>query len=385
MMELVFTADTHIAATTWKRTPGVCGDSHRAFDQIVAYCADHKDRVAALVLGGDIFDAKPDPADVYCFLKGVRLLAKLGVKVTAIQGQHGRNRELPWTSIDPYVSWLHGANAAELPGPIHITGFDNMPPSELEIALKGLSPSVDILVLHQKCKGCLPDIVDQVNWDFDPSWVPPHVKLVLLGDVHKPWETTVGKLHCIYSGSTCMQDIGETPDKSFLVVQLDSTLAVRREPIKNRPFVSFLLHTEVEFALALEKISQLEPETLVLVKHDSRIADIDRRLAAINNKVHYLLRLLPLDTEPSTGTTVPEEVAIEKVTLKSCLNQAVDPFKESQLNLLLTDLLESKDPAVTLAEHKKQVIEGESELKNTNESAVAEVPPAAGGVPEVKG
>ena len=114
-MELVFTADTHIADTTWKNMPAVRGDSHRAFEQIIAYCADHKDRVAVLVLGGDIFDAKPDPADVACFLRGVRLLAKLGVKILAIQGQHGRNRELPWTSIDPYVFWMHGAQPVELP------------------------------------------------------------------------------------------------------------------------------------------------------------------------------------------------------------------------------------------------------------------------------
>lgn len=383
-MELVFAADTHIAATTWKRTPGVCGDSHRAFDQIVAYCADHKDRVAALVLGGDIFDAKPDPADVYCFLKGVRLLAKLGVKIMAIQGQHGRNRELPWTSIDPYVSWLHGANAVELPGPTHITGFDNMPPNELEIALKGLSPSVDILVLHQKCKGCLPDIGDQVSWDFDPAWVPPQVKLVLMGDVHKLWETTVGKLRCVYSGSTCMQDIAEPPDKSFIVVPLDGTYNYRREPLKNRPFVSYLLHTEVEFALTLEKIAKLEPETLVLIKHDSRIADIERRLATINNKVHYLMRLLPLDVEPSTDMTAAEEVSIEKVTLRSCLNQAVDPFKESRLNALLTSLLESKDPPVTLAEFKKRVIDGEPEPTSAGEIAVAGVPPVGEGVPDGK-
>jgi hypothetical protein len=369
-MELVFVADTHIAATTWKRTPGVYGDSYQAFEQIVAYCADHKDRVAALVLGGDIFDAKPDSTDVYCFLKGVRLLAKLGVKIVAIQGQHGRNRELPWTSIDPYVSWLHGANAVELPGPIHITGFDNMPPDELEVALKGLSPSVDVLVLHQKCKGCLPDMGEQVNWDFDPAWVPPHVKVVLMGDVHKPWETTNGKLHCIYSGSTCMQDIGETPDKSFLVMQLEGTLPIRREPIKNRPFVSFLLHTEAEFALALEKIAKLEPDTLVLVKHDSRIVDIERRLAAINNKVHYLMRLLPLDIESSANTEAVEEMPIEKVTLRGCLNSAVDPFKEPRLNALLAQLLESKDPPVTLSEFKKRMINGELEMANTSEQAV---------------
>jgi DNA repair exonuclease SbcCD nuclease subunit len=384
-MELVFTADTHIANTTWKRTPGVCGDSYRAFDQIVAYCADHKDRVAALVLGGDIFDAKPDSTDVYCFLKGIRLLAKLGVKVMAIQGQHGRDRKLPWTSIDPYVSWLHGANAAELPGPTHITGFDNMPPNELETALKGLSPSVDILVLHQKCKGCLPDMGDQVNWDFDPEWVPKHVKLVLMGDVHKPWETMAGKMRCIYSGSTCMQDIGETPDKSFLVVQLDGTLSIRREPIKNRTFVPFLLHTEVEFALALEKIAKLAPDTLVLVKHDSRISDIERRLAAVNDKVHYLMRLLPLDVEPSTDVTAVEDVPLEKVTLRGCLNSAVDPFKESRLNALLARLLESKDPPVTLAEFKKRVIDGELEPANTGDAAVAVVPPVGEGAPDGKG
>lgn len=356
-MELVFTADLHLAATTWKRLPSVSGDSHKAFEQIVAYCADHKDRVAALVLGGDIFDAKPDPSDVSCFLRGVRLLAKLGIKVCAIQGQHGRNRELPWTSIDPYVFWLHGTNV-ELPGPVVITGIDNMPPDELQVRIKALDPSVDILVLHQKCRGCLPDIGDQVSWDFDPEWVPAHVKLVLMGDVHKTWETKKAKMPCVYSGSTCMQSLDESPDKSFVVVSLDQTLAYRRETLKTRPFASFVVASENEFARSLEPIEKLAPDTLVLVKHDSRVADVNERLAAINNKVHYLLRLLPLDAEPSTSLVSSTETEIEQVTLRSCLNNAVDPFKEPKLNGLVASLLESKDPVGTLAEIKKKVIDG---------------------------
>jgi len=375
-MELVFAADLHLAATTWKHTPGVTGDSHRAFEQIVTYCADHKDRVAALALGGDIFDAKPEPKDVYCFLKGIRLLAKLGVKVLAIQGQHGRNREMPWTSIDPYVNWLHGS-VVELPGPIHISGFDNLPPGDLQEALKGLHPSVDILVVHQRCKGCLPDIDGAQNWDFDPEWVPPHVKLVLMGDIHKAWEVVLARtvngvkssLTCVYSGSTCLQDITESPDKSFLVVSLDGKYTYRREAIKNRPFVTLVLNSEGEFAQALEGIGKLAPETLVLIRHDSRIVDIEQRLKAVNDKVHYILRLLPLDAEPSTTLAVGEAVSLEKVTLQDCLTKVVDPAKEPVLHSMLTKLLESKEPAITLEELKKEFIDGSHSVAEVTDVA----------------
>lgn len=376
-MELVFAADLHLAANTWKRLPSVCGDSYRAFEQIVSYCADHKDRVAALVLGGDIFDSKPDSSDVSCFLKGVRLLTKLGIRICAIQGQHGRNRELPWTSIDPYVLWLHGTTF-ELPGPTVIAGVDNMPPDELQARIKALDPAVDILVLHQKCKGCLPDIGDQVSWDFDPDWLPEHVKLVLLGDVHKLWDTVMVrnalKIPCVYSGSTCMQSIDEAPNKSFLVVQLDKTFTWRREGLTTRPFASFVIHEEPEFLNALEPIAKLAPETLVLVRHSSLIADVAPRLNSVNNKVHYMLRLLPLDSTASTSIEPSDDEAIEQVTLRSCLNSAVDPFKEPKLNGLIAGLLESRDPVGTLAEMKKKVIDGEP-------GPVAVPPAPAGEVP----
>lgn len=368
-MELVFTADLHLADRAWKRATEVRGDAYRSFDQIIQYCADHKDRVSALVLGGDVFDARPSAADVAHFLRGVRLLAKLDVKIYAIQGQHGRSQDVPWTSVDPYVFWLHGAQPVELPGPVVMTGFDNLPPDELQEQLKSLDPKVDIVVVHQKCRGCLPEIAEVQNWDFDPEWVPSHVRLVLMGDIHKEWETTVARKHgtekigmpCVYSGSICMQDVTEPPDKSFLVVDLNRAFTYRRVPLKTRPFTSFTLQTEKEFTDSLEQVAKLEPETLVLVKHDSRISDVEGRLKAINNKVHYLLRLLPLEIvegealEIDTGDTPPE-----KVTLQGCLDSVVDKGKEGQLHSMLLQLLDTRDPHGTLKTIKDKFLAGDA-------------------------
>jgi DNA repair exonuclease SbcCD nuclease subunit len=161
------------------------------------------------------------PADaVQCFLAGLERLKQNNIRVYAVQGQHGRS-DTPWTAIDPHVVHLAGQPVRDLQI-VCFTGLDQSTPVDLKRNLENLDPSVNLLVLHQLCKGTVPDIEGQQTWDLDPEWVPEHVKLVLMGDYHIMWTCTNTKdTQFIYPGSTAVQAIDESDQKYFLVLVVE--------------------------------------------------------------------------------------------------------------------------------------------------------------------
>ncbi len=361
---LVFTADSHIAECAWRRHPEIKGDSRRGFSQVVNYCVAHASEVVALVLGGDTFDAKPEADDIEFYLRCVNQLKEAGVLIYAIQGQHGRSRTVPWTSIDPYVIWLHGLQPQPLPNGWHLSGIDNLPPDMLQEAIKLLDPKTDILVMHQAARGSLPEITDTQNWDLDPNWVPRNVKLVLLGDIHKIWETRVehpadqlspaSTTTFMYSGSTAMQDITEDPRKSFIVVDLkDNTIT--RESINTRPFMFLTATNEDEVQAALATIKKQVADTLIVLRYDSRIPEVEERCRDANKQALFIFRLLPLEQVVSEAIEAGDFVP-ERITLDACLDRAIDRTEKPQLHALVHDLLTERNSRKTLSEHKSRIL-----------------------------
>jgi DNA repair exonuclease SbcCD nuclease subunit len=362
---LVFTADSHITEYAWKRHQEVRGDSYRGFQQVVSYCVQNQEKVAALVQGGDLFDAHPSAEDVDFYLGCVLSLKLAGIPLYLIQGQHGRARTIPWGCVDHYATWLHGLKPQPLPFGRHISGIDNLPPDQLQEALKTLDPSTDILVLHQAARGSIVEIGGVQNWDFDPNWTPPFVKLVLLGDIHKIWEHTIerrpdqldpngSKTFLTYSGSTAMMSIDEEPRKSFIVVDLE-TLALRRESINTRCFIEMLADSEAGVEAAIDTIKKQAPETLIVVRYDSHLPVVETRCRAANKGALFIFRLLPLERVVDEPTLV-EETEGEPISLKACLDKAINKGEQPALHALVGDLLTDRDHRKVLAEHKAKFL-----------------------------
>lgn len=126
--------------------------------------------------------------------------------------------QTPLDGDRPHVVHLAGQPVRDLQN-VCFTGFDQSTPVDLKRNLENLDSSVNLLVLHQLCKGTVPDIEGQQTWDLDPEWVPEHVKLVLMGDYHIMWTCTNTKgTQLIYPGSTAVQAIDESDQKYFLVL-----------------------------------------------------------------------------------------------------------------------------------------------------------------------
>lgn len=339
--------------------PKVSGDSYASFDQLIEFCEQHKPE--ALVLGGDIFDApSPDAVSVRRFITGVLRLCEAGIPVLAVQGQHGRSRQLSWTSIVDCVTELDPLPLFRV-GSFVIKGLDNRTPADLEIALKTIDPSVNTLVLHQACKGSLPDRDGQQSWNFDPAWVPDHIRLVLMGDVHRPWEvhrpSTKGHtIPMVYSGSIAMQSIEEMPSKSFLVVNADFTYT--RVPLKTRYFdkleLKYSADKEVDaktLASTADYVKKLPADALMVIKYDPRIPDVEPSLEKLNDKAHLMFKLLPV-----TENENQRDYDLHATTLKDCLDQVIDRTKEPIFHSFLLDLLQTRDVPETLGLYRAKVV-----------------------------
>ena len=351
----LFAADTHLSLNTWKSLPAVKGDSYRSFEQIINHAINNK--AEAVILGGDIFDGTPIPDDVECFLRGARRLKENNIKVLAIQGQHARSGTIPWTSIDPYVYWLCGSIPwFELNNGVRIAGFDNMPINEIKESLKKLDHKVNVVVLHQTCRGSVPD--NQERWDFDPDWVPSTVRLVLMGDIHTPWETARevkvgGKTlitKFIYSGSTCMRTLNEKPDKSFLEVE---GLEARRISLQTRPFFHYQLLDDRQVQKAMSEISNVPPDSLVFVKHDPRIEKVEERIKSANAQVHLVFRPIPVTIE---GNTTFDPESIKSASLEACLDSLIDSKEDAEFYSFMLVLLKSKKPKDSIQEFRKKTV-----------------------------
>lgn len=358
-------SDTHLSETIYVGLPQMRGDSYRSLDQICAHTVASK--ASALILAGDVFDSQPSPLDVECFLHNLSTLKQARIKVYAIQGQHGHDEKLPWTSIDRYVIDLDH-KVFELEPGVFCAGFDTLPPDELQHELAKLDPKANLLVLHQMAKGIFGQEKDgEQAWNFDPQWVPDTVKLVLLGDYHNKCQLSryaVGKAPMYYHGSTCMQSIDETPEKVFFEVRYqapmpligpnpaDNSFLVKTVPLQTRPYHNFLVMSDDTYSAARSGIEKAEPDSLVHVKYDPRIGAVEEGCRKANDRCHFLFRLLPIKDVC--------EVSIENlkgISLETCLAAAVDPQQDPEFYGFVLSLLKSKKPKETLEALKAKYLE----------------------------
>ena len=355
-MKLVISGDWHLARRTWASLPAVEGDAYKAASQIFAHCLSLKERGedVYLVLAGDVFDTvSPTPDAVAFFLRGAERLEKAKVSVYAVQGQHGRYDDLPWPSVHPYVKDLTQGPVRLLPDETcGMLGFDSSSPAALQDKLKELPKAVRVLILHQMLKGLVPDVDGHQNWDLDPEWVPDHVKYVFLGDYHKP--IAVRSNHgseFVYTGSISMQAVDEPPEKSF--IEFDTVTGKwKRVPLKTRPFVSYACREPEQLAELLIKIAALEPDTLVLLKYDPRVPEVEKKAKAANPKVHFMLRVLPID-EPAGGIAAELPTS---VSLEGCLDVLVKRDQEAELHSFLLLLLRAENPPEIISQLRAQYV-----------------------------
>lgn len=360
-MGIAFASDLHLSEITWIKYPELRGDSYHSFGQIVKYCEDNYSDIHSLVLGGDLFDKPlPDCKSVEVLVRGLNRLTKRGLDLYASNGQHDGRTRPRWTDLCDKVIQLDDGSPdvpVQLNGKYKLLGIDNTSAARLEeILSQKPSQPYDILVLHQAMEG----VVHSRGWNFKKEWVPDFVKLVLMGDIHKPIDD--GIFH--YAGSISQRAIDENPQKSFLVV--DDDLNVARVPLVTRDFLYFTVVDEESRDEALAAMGEYDrgdkdpiiAKPVVVVRISPEAPDALTKLEEASTELDMFL--YPMDLQVVGSDREVKKIEVTTISMESLVDERLDavdfdsPEERADTRDIVVRLLRAKTPAdeLTVIKHE---------------------------------
>lgn len=219
----VFCADLHLADGAWTSRPAIYGDSYYSLTQIVDYCLVSR---LPLVIGGDVLDVKKNSArPVQQLCAQMARMEAANLPVYYIQGQHELDRNVTWLSVHPWPTNVN-KQTFTIAG-VKLYGIDWLPRGDIQEAFAQVPADTEAIVCHQVWKDLMKNIG---RTECNLSDVH-NVKYVFSGDFHVTTIETAPNAQgepaqLISPGSTCMQDISESPDKYFYVVHREGAALV---------------------------------------------------------------------------------------------------------------------------------------------------------------
>lgn len=354
----VFCADLHLDDGAWTTRPAIYGDAYCSFAQIVAYCIEYR---LPLVLGGDVLEKKSNlsrPVRKLC--EQLSLMQAKDLDVFYIQGNHEYDRNAPWLSVHPWPKHLH-KQTVKLHG-VTIYGLDWLPRGEIQEALKAVPAGTDALVTHQVWF----DFMQHIGRTECALTDVHNTSLVLSGDFHVT-KTVEGvnadgrAVRMLSPGSTCMQDMGESPDKYFFVVGRtqsdDAPVAYEPVQLRTRQLIKHVVETpdeldvlcagalvkQIAASIELAQNANYAPEIvkpLVRVKFAKNIPDAYLRVVThVADRAHLFCEALATRDKTKSNTVAAQEKTNLLAVVAELLRSDSDAYKIAE------SLLTSTDPA----------------------------------------
>lgn len=347
----VFCADLHLEDGAWSTRPGIYGDAYYSFQQIVEYCIKQR---LPLILGGDVLEKKSNSARPIAKLcDGLTRMQSVGLDVYYIQGNHEYDRNASWLSVHSWPVHMH--KQSTMFAGVYVYGLDWLPRGEIQTALQEVPTKTHILVTHQVWK----DFMGEVGrTECDLSDVH-HVQTVLAGDFHVTkfvdGVNAQGQPVRMFSpGSTAMQDMGETPDKFFYVVQQRADGGIECQPValKTRRVLNYVVKDVAmldelcagQFTKDIQAAKQADlpdeiVKPLVRVKFDKQLPDAYLRITtSIGEQAHLFCEAIAEKAQP--------KVATARTSAKNDLiSAAADLLGSGSAYDLAAALLNAEDPS----------------------------------------
>ena len=369
----VFCADLHLEDGAWSTRPGIYGDAYYSFEQIIAYCIEHR---LPLVMGGDILEKKQNLARPIAKLcAGLTEMQNEELEVFYIQGNHEYDRNAPWLSVHPWPIHIHNV-LYNIRG-AQVYGLDWLPRGEIQDAFKQVPATTEILITHQVWKDFMGNL-GRTDCELTDVY---NVQTVLAGDFHvtKVAEgvNAQGKpIKMLSPGSTAMQDMGEDSHKSFFVIcEHEGQITFAPKKLKTRDVVNYVvkdaeLLDELCAGKLVKEINLLADNAkacgyhtdiqkpLARVKFDKRLPDAYLRLmTAVGDSAHMFCEAIndkAYVKQPGTRASakndllaaltdlVPENSAAYR--LAAAMLAAEDPSKE--LDVQFSKFVEDTSDAI---------------------------------------
>ena len=365
----VFCADLHLEDGAWSSRPGIYGDAYYSFEQIVDYCIEHR---LPLVMGGDILEKKQNLARPIAKLcAGLTKMQDEELEVFYIQGNHEYDRNAPWLSVHPWPTHLHNHSAPRNIRGAQVYGLDWLPRGDIQNALAAVPPDTEILITHQVWKDFMGNL-GRTDCELTDVY---HVTTVLNGDFHVTKTVTSanaqGKTVTMLSpGSTCMQDMSESPDKFFFVIgRIPTTGEIVFTPIqlRTRRFLNYVVKDQdtLDALCAGQLVKDINAQLddtlpaninkpLIRIKFDKQLPDAYLRLiTAVGDFAHIACEAI--NEKYNTAKTATRDSA--KNDLLSALADLVG--EDSEAYKLAAALLVAEDAGKELDVQFSKHISGE--------------------------
>jgi len=248
-MKLIHTADIHIGMENYGRLDPETGLSSRlqdflkAYDAMVDYAVQEK--ADYFIFSGDAFKTRePTPTHLREFAKRIRRLAKAGIEVALLVGNHDTgNAAGKANTLDIYsaleTEHVHVIREPELVTVkgLQVVGIPWVSRAEfatvhdkIKSLFKEVNPTQPAIVMaHASVSGAKygSERAVMMGGDFvlDKNVLDnPKISYVALGHIHQRQVITGTKVPMVYSGSLERVDFGEAKeDKGFEVVELKDT------------------------------------------------------------------------------------------------------------------------------------------------------------------
>jgi hypothetical protein len=294
----ILTSDWHLQAAAWNKYPTLKGDSQHSVGQIIDRAMEECVNVYA---AGDLLDNNhPTSEMMWWIIRTLNLLAKEGLKIIHVQGQHEKVAAKPWFSLTGQAIHAH-QQALDIAG-LNVYGIDYCRAEQMIEEVKLIPKETNLLLCHTPWKEFLPYATTAPSLEI----LPP-VPIVLTGDLHKTLiQRRLGlnkeKFIVVSPGAACMQAIDEPADKYYFLLYED--LSVEQVPLKTRQVFRYAINTEEQLEEFLDEKVKLafiqQPEVseelsknIVDVIYDNSIENIYDRIAqACSDKVHLFMRLV---------------------------------------------------------------------------------------------
>lgn len=298
MIKILHTADLHLGY----RQYGFAlreGDFYQAAQQVFQKAIAEK--VDAILLAGDVFDAaKPPAIAVWVMRELVNMATQAGITVLGIDGNHdmAEGHWLKICGITPigrgYVHDIHKDGIT-----LRIAGIDACRATEFYrqvqvLNLEGERIPIQILAIHQ----AVAELCDFAVSDFNALQMataikPMGIQYVAMGDIHTYRETVIGGIRFAYSGSTEVNAIDESTDKSCSLVTWDGAkLATAMLPLQTRPFKVCRLESDADVDALLAMVAQ-QPAPFIIGWYSMDKRDLGKRAESLLRESGAMYRIMP--------------------------------------------------------------------------------------------
>ena len=325
-MKIFFIADAHIAYLLYANRRNIKGDNYRALSSVVDAIIEDKEKDKVVVFCGDNLDSKsPQPSDIKLLQDVTKRLAKAGIPIFGIEGNHDRvaarkaageddpeelsgpDTDNRWIGLVEDIELLT-SNPVKLKSGLTMCGLDYIQGKGIYDAL-GNIPECDILVLHQPFSHVSPFEANILEVEGVPDQVR---KAVVFGHVHiSDKRQTSNGVWVVSPGSTHSQKLTH-PHGAIAVYDVESNEFSFMQTPDHRKMCRYICETVDHIKRAEKDIKEMlsdddDKKPIIGLKYKAALSEeVKAFQEKYEKQIHLFKKVVPDDVDQVTADDIKD-------------------------------------------------------------------------------